>query len=78
MDSIWKEKQLGLLGSSESIFKYIPDELGNILYCDTNNSKDIPLSPQEAHKKKALGYGISLLLLIGYWGHLHSSVDKKV
>lgn len=32
MDSIWKEKQLGLLGSSESIFKYIPDELGNILY----------------------------------------------
>lgn len=67
MDSIWKEKQLELLGSSDSIFKYIPDELGNILYCDTNNPKDIPLSPQEAHKRKTLGYSVSLLLLIGYW-----------
>ena len=52
MDKKWKESQLELLGSNESIFKYIPNELGNILYCDTNNSNDVPLSPQEARKRK--------------------------
>lgn len=51
MDKNWKEQQLNLLGSKDSIFKYIPEELGNILYCDTDNPNKVPLSAQEARKK---------------------------
>lgn len=71
MDKKWKESQLELLGSNESIFKYIPNELGNILYCDTNNSNDVPLSPQEARKRKIIGYSVSSLILIGYWAFFY-------
>ena len=71
MDKNWKEQQLNLLGSKDSIFKYIPEELGNILYCDTDNPNKVPLSAQEARKKKIIGSCISIILLIGYWGFLY-------
>ena len=54
MDKNWKEQQLNLLGSKDSIFKYIPEELGNILYCDTDNPNKVSLSVQEARKKRLL------------------------
>lgn len=71
MDKNWKEQQLELLGTKDSIFKYIPEELGNILYCDTNNPNTVPLSAQEARKRKIIGSCISIMLFIGYWGFLY-------
>lgn len=71
MNKDWQYSQLGKLDTGDSIFKYIPDAIGEILYCDTNEPREEPLSPKEVKNKKITGVTFCLISLSLYWGFLY-------
>lgn len=71
MDKNWKIDQLEKLHIGKSIYKYIPENIGNILYCDTTEPKEYPLTPQQTSKRKILGMLFCIISLSLYWGFLY-------
>ena len=71
MDKNWKIDQLEKLHIGKSIYKYIPENIGNILYCDTTEPKEYPLTPQQTSKRKILGMLFCIISLSLYWGVLY-------
>lgn len=71
MDKNWKINQLEKLRVGKSIYKYIPEDIGDILYCDTTEPREYPLTPQQASKRKILGVLFCLISLSLYWGFLY-------
>ena len=71
MDKDWRISQLEKLHSGNSIYKYVPDTIGNILYCDTTEPKESPLTLQQAKRKKISGMLFCLISLSLYWGFLY-------
>ena len=71
MDKNWKIDQLEKLRIGKSIYKYIPENIGNILYCDTTEPKEYPLTPQQASKRKILGMLFCIISLSLCWGFLY-------
>ena len=66
-----KKRKLDLLESIDSgtsIFKYIPDQIGNVLYCDTNQNKAEPMAPADAKRKKINVICIGVISLSLIWG----------
>lgn len=71
MEKIWKAEQLEKIAAHTSIFKHIPEEIGNVLYCDTNQPGTVALSDKEAKRKKTIAISICSLVLLLYWGFLY-------
>lgn len=71
MNKAWKSEQLEKITAKTSIFRHIPEEIGNVLYCDTNEPHKEPLSNLEAKRKKIMGISICVIVLILYWIFLY-------
>lgn len=71
MDKDWRISQLEKLHSGNSIYKHIPDAIGNILYCDTTEPKEHPLTSRQVKRKKMLGIFFCSISLSLYWGFLY-------
>lgn len=71
MHKDWKEEQLMKIIAHTSIFEYIPEEIGNILYCDTNQPMTVPLNGKEVMYKKIIPISISSIILLLYWFSLY-------
>ena len=66
MDKNWQAEQLGLIKEGKSIFGFIPENIGELCFCDTTNEQVVPYTPEEAkkHRKTALIIGgVSLPLI---------------
>lgn len=72
MKTEWKNEQLERVHNGTAIFKYIPNEIGNILYCDSSIPKEEPLTESQAKKKKITSILISICGLALIWGFLYS------
>lgn len=71
MNKSWKTEQLDRIAAQTAIFKHIPKEIGNVLYCDTNQPDIEPLSECEAKRKKIIAIFICAIILILYWTFLY-------
>ena len=71
MDKKWKNDQLESLSSENSIFDYIPEEIGNIIYCDTTEPRKFPYTKEEAKKRKCKCLLFSIIGLTLVWGLLY-------
>lgn len=71
MDKYWKNDQLASLRSENSIFDYIPEEIGKIIYCDTTEPRKFPYTKEEAKKRKYKGLLFSIISLTFVWGLLY-------
>ncbi len=71
MDKTWKNEQLEKIASQSALFKHIPEEIGNVLYCDTNQPNEKALSAKEAKHKKILAIAICSIILLLYWAFLY-------
>lgn len=67
MDKTWKSEQLDKIAAQTAIFKHIPEEIGNVLYCDTNQPNSEPLSVGESKRNKIIAISACTLVLILYW-----------
>ena len=63
--------QLEKLRSGGSIYKFVPNDIGEILYCDTTEPKEFPLTPRKAKIKRLIGLLFCLISLSLYWGFLY-------
>ena len=79
MHKNWKEEQLEQVESGISIFQYIPASIGKLVYCDTTESRDEPLTPEEVKRNRiwcallavlAIGLAGAFIYLEFYWGLL--------
>lgn len=71
MDKKWKDSQLENLKKGISIFHHIPNNIGNIVYCDTTESREFPCSEKEIKKRKILGILFAIISLTLLWGLLY-------
>ena len=71
MDKDWKISQLEKLRLGDSIYKYVPSDIGNVLYCDTTEPRECPLTPKQAQNKKFMGVLFCIMSLSLYWGFLY-------
>ena len=67
-----KNDLLEQVHSGNSFFKFIPEEIGNIVYCDTSKPLEGPLTKEEARKKKIKASLIAVIGLAAIWGLLYS------
>lgn len=72
MNKSWKSEQLNKIAAQTTIFRHIPEEIGNVLYCDTNQPNSEPLSPVAAKRKKIIAISVCALVLILYWTFLYN------
>ena len=79
MDKKWKEEQLERVELGISIFQYIPASIGKLVYCDTTESRDEPLEPEDVKRNRiwcallavlAIGLAGAFIYLEFYWGLL--------
>lgn len=71
MNKSWKNEQLDRIAAQTAIFKHIPEEIGNVLYCDSNQPNSEPLSEGEAKRKKIIAISMCAIILILYWIFLY-------
>lgn len=62
-DKAWRFKQLNQLKKGKSIFRIIPNNIGEIFYCDSTNKNAEPLSPKQVKNRKIIGVIIGLIAL---------------
>ena len=69
MDKKWQTEQLGLIKEGKSIFGFVPDNIGELCFCDTTNERAVPYTPEEAKQQRttALIVGLVALPLIWYF-----------
>lgn len=72
MNKSWKSEQLDKIAAHTAVFRHIPEEIGNVLYCDTNQPNSEPLNPVAAKRKKILAISVCALVLILYWAFLYN------
>ena len=72
MEKAWKAEQLNQISDHTSIFKYIPAEIGELLYCDTDQPNSMPLSATAAKRKRVIAISICILVLVLFWSFLYS------
>lgn len=72
MEKDWKIDQLERVHAGSAIFRYIPEAIGSLLYCDTDQAKEEPLTAAEAKKKKLISIIIGVCGLALIWGFLYS------
>lgn len=72
MDKTWKLEQLDKIRSNASIFKHIPEEIGNVLYCDTNQPNIEPISASAAKRRKIIAISVCAFILLLYWSFLYN------
>ncbi len=67
MDKEWREEQLGKLSSGSSIFRYVPEHIGKIVYCNTNQPMEKPLSEAQKVYRKLRNYALAAVALVVFW-----------
>ena len=69
MDRNWQTEQLGLIKDGKSIFGFVPENIGELCFCDSTNERAVPYTPDEARKKtwNALIVGLVSLSLIWFF-----------
>jgi hypothetical protein len=72
MDKNCRASQLEAIKNGNSIFKNVPDFIGNIVYCDTTQSREIPLTIEEIRKRQIKAIVISAITLAIAWVVLFS------
>ena len=72
MNKSWKSEQLDKIAAQIAVFRHLPEEIGNVLYCDTNQPNSEPLSPIVAKRKKIIAVIVCALVLILYWIFLYN------
>lgn len=72
MKKSWKSEQLEKIAAQTAIFRHIPEEIGNVLYCDTNQPHSEPLGTREAKVRKIIAISACALTLILYWSFLYN------
>lgn len=62
-----EEELFASLGSDNSIIKYVPEEIGEIVYCDSDNPKAEPDSKEQTRIKMALSIVIPAAIIAFCW-----------
>lgn len=62
-----EEELFASLGSDNSIIKYVPEEIGRIVYCDSDNPKAEPDSKEQTRIKMALSIVIPAAIIAFCW-----------
>ncbi|SRR5574344_500436 len=62
-----EEQLLEDLKSEKSVFKFIPDNIGDIIYCDSSNPKECPDTKEENRKKITLSISIPCAIIAFCW-----------
>lgn len=60
------------LYNEDSIFKFVPTDIGEILYCDTTNPRRVPDNEKVIHKKVFWAISIPLILIFFCWYYFDS------
>ena len=68
-----EEELLQNLRGGVSVFKFIPDNIGEIVYCDSTNPKEAPDSKETKHKKLFMSVAIPLALIAIDWSLFYTS-----
>jgi len=63
----WKEEQLERIELGISVFQYIPASIGKVVYCNTTEPRDEPLTPEEV-KRNRIWCALLAVLAIGLAG----------
>ena len=71
MDKNWKDSQLLKIKDNDSIFQFIPSEIGDLVYCDTDQPNQKAMSKEDAKKRKFWAISICIILLALYWVFLY-------
>ena len=72
MNKEWIENQLKCILAGTSIFKHIPEAIGNVLYCDTSQPNEMPMTEQQARSRKIKSIAIGAIALSLIWAFLYS------
>lgn len=72
MDKDWIKNQLECIHSGTAVFKHIPEALGTVLYCDTNQPGEKPMTEDEARSRKIKSIAIGAIALALIWALLYS------
>ena len=67
MDQEWRKSHLDKLEQKCSIFRYIPDEIGKVVYCDTDQPKEEPDSKEQIKRRRMIVIPVCLCILAGVW-----------
>ena len=62
-----EEKLLASLKAGNSVFKYVPNNIGEILYCDSSNPKAEPDTKEQTRKKIIYSIIIPLAIIVFCW-----------
>ena len=62
-----EEELYASLGSEKSIIKYVPNEIGEIVYCDSDNPKAEPDSKEQTRIKMTFSIVIPLAIIAFCW-----------
>ena len=62
-----EDQLLEALKSNNSVFRFIPDNIGDIAYCDSTNPKDCPDTKEQTRKKVALSVLIPCAIAAFCW-----------
>jgi len=62
-----EEELFASLRSEESIIKYIPEDIGEIVYCDSDNPKAEPDTKEQTRIKMALSIIIPAAIIAFCW-----------
>lgn len=68
MERFWKAQQLRAIKSGSSIFQRIPNTIGDIVYCDTTEPSEAPLSSDVVKEKRIKALLFFFVSLALYWG----------
>lgn len=72
MDKKWQTEQLGLIKEGKSIFGFIPENIGELCFCDTTNERAVPYTPEEAKKQRTTALIVGIVSLSLIWIFLAS------
>lgn len=68
-----EDRLLQNLKNGTSVFKYVPDNIGEIVYCDSTNPKAAPDTKSETQKKMFMSICIPLALIALDWIFFYTS-----
>ena len=74
MDSLWKKEQLERVHNGTSVFSCIPDAIGDVIYCDTSQRNEVPLTEGQARVRRILSVVIGAIALVFVWSMMYSIV----
>ena len=72
MERNWQTEQLGLIKEGKSIFGLVPENIGELCFCDSTNERAVPYTPEEAKKMRTTALAVGGVALPLIWFFLYS------